>query len=303
MIVSASYRTDIPAFYGDWFRQRLAEGLVRVRNPWGGGVSEVRLDPAAVDGFVFWTRNVAPFLGTLDALRAEDRPFVVQFTATGYPRALERSVIDSARAIAQIRDLAARFGRRAVVWRYDPVLIADRMPAAFHRQRLAAMAAALVGAVDEVVLSFATPYRKTRGNLARAGVAWRDPEPEEKRALLADLAGLAIEAGLRPTLCAQPDLLTTGLAPAACIDAGRLSDVAGRPVGGRVKGNRPGCHCAEARDIGAYDTCPHGCVYCYAVGRADAARRNQRAHDPAADTLDPPIGAAARAQAVVSTRG
>lgn len=303
MIVSASYRTDIPAFYGEWFRQRLAAGVVRVRNPWGGGVSELRLDPAAVDGFVFWTRNVDPFLGTLEALRAADRPFVVQFTATGYPRALERSVIDRARAIAQIRDLAARFGRRAVVWRYDPVLITDATPPAFHRERLAVMAAELTGAVDEVVLSFATPYRKTRSNLARAAIAWRDPEPAEKRALLADLAGLAIAAGLRPTLCAQPDVLTTGLAPAACIDAGRLSDLAGRPVGGRTRGNRPGCRCAEARDIGAYDTCPHGCVYCYAVGRTDTARRNQRAHDPAADTLDPRYGGETPAQAVVSTRG
>lgn len=299
MIVSASYKTDIPAFYGEWFRRRLAAGVARVRNPWGGGVFEVPLDPVSAEGFVFWTRNPAPFLDTLQSLHDSGRPFVVQVTATGYPRVLERAVIEPERSVALIRALSARFGIRSVVWRYDPVLISEATPPDFHRRMVASMAAALTAAVDEVVLSFANPYRKTKANLDRSGVAWRDPDPAEKRELLAELGDLAAEAGLRPALCAQPDLLTAGLAPAACIDAGRLSDVAGKPLGGRVKGNRPGCLCAESRDIGAYDTCPHGCVYCYAVGRPDTARRRHKAHDPMADSLD---ALPERSQAVVSTR-
>ena len=90
------------------------------------------------------------------------------------------------------------------------------------------------------------------------------------------------------TLCTQPALaaLVPGIAaPARCIDAGRLGDVAGRPVAAPVKGNRPGCLCAESRDIGAYDSCPHGCVYCYAVRRPEAAKRNHRRHDPGAEML------------------
>lgn len=292
MIISASYKTDIPAFYGDWFRQRLSVGHVEVRNPWGGKRFTVRLDPAAAEGFVFWTRNVDPFVDVLERLAAQDRPFVVQMTVTGYPRALERSVIESDRAVARIRDLANRFGRRSVVWRYDPVLITGATDAAFHRRTVASLARALAGGVDEVVLSFATIYRKTRLNLDRAGIAWRDPDDDEKRALLAALAVIAQDAGIRPTLCAQPDLLAggriDGLAPAACIDAARLSDVAGREIVAKVKGNRPGCLCAESRDIGAYDTCPHGCVYCYAVSKPEAAKRAQSAHDPAAERLDPP---------------
>lgn len=287
MIISASYKTDIPAFYGAWFRERLAQGHAVVRNPWGGGDFTVRLDAASAEGFVFWTRNAAPFLDTLEMLRAEDRPFVVQVTATGYPRALERSVIDRDRSVAQIRELSRRFGRRAVVWRYDPVLITEATPPAFHRAAMAGFARELAGHVDEVVLSFAHAYRKTRLNLDRAGLAWSDPADAEKSALLSDLAAIAAEAGIRPTLCAQPDLLTRELEPAACIDAGRLSDVAGREIGAKVKGNRPGCLCAASRDIGAYDTCPHGCVYCYAVSKPQAAKLAHGHHDPARERLDP----------------
>jgi len=298
VIVSASYKTDIPAFYGAWFRQRLAEGHAVVRNPWGGGDFTVRLDPDSADGFVFWTRNTAPFLDTLDLLAAQSRPFVVQMTVTGYPRAVERSVIDPARGIAQIRELSTRFGIRSVVWRYDPVLLTDATSPEFHRDRMAALARALAGHVDEVTLSFATIYRKTRLNLDRAALPWRDPADDEKRALLADLAGIARDAGIRPTLCAQPELVSEAITPAACIDAARLSDVAGRAIGARVKGNRPGCLCAESRDIGAYDTCPHGCVYCYAVSKPETAKRAHARHVPGRDRLD----TRKEDQAVVSTR-
>ena len=299
MIVSASYKTDIPAFYGDWFRRRLAAGHAVVRNPWGGRDFTVRLDPESAEGFVFWTRNAAPFLDTLDALAAAGRPFVVQMTVTGYPRLLERSVVDAGRAAAQIVDLARRFGKRSVVWRYDPVLLTPATDADWHRATMTRLASALSGSVDEVVLSFATIYRKTRLNLERAGISWRDPEDEEKRALLGDLAGIARNAGLRPTLCAQPALASAVIEPAACIDATRLSDVAGRQIAAKVKGNRPGCLCAESRDIGAYDTCPHGCVYCYAVAKPDTAKRAHAGHDPSADRLGSPAGPR---QAVVSTR-
>ena len=93
MIVSASYRTDIPAFYADWFRARLKAGWARVKNPYGGPDYRVRLDREAAEGFVFWTRNAGPFRLVLDELEAAGRPFVVQFTITDYPRVLESSVI------------------------------------------------------------------------------------------------------------------------------------------------------------------------------------------------------------------
>lgn len=296
MIISASYKTDIPAFYGDWLMARLDAGYCLVVNPYGRQVHRVDLRPETVDGFVFWTRNLGPFEGHLGELRRRGLPFVVQYTLTGYPRALEAATIAADRAVGQIRAVAAEHGPRAAVWRYDPILISSVTPAEWHRAHVARLADALAGAVDEVVMSFAQFYRKTGRNLAAAarrhGFDWRDPAPEEKQALLADLAEIVAARGMRLTLCTQPDLVTEAIGAARCVDAERLSAVAGRPIAARQKGNRPGCLCAESRDIGDYDSCTHGCVYCYAVASRSTAQRRRRAHDPGSEMLIPQGGAA-----------
>lgn len=304
MIVSASYRTDIPAFYGDWFVERLRRGFCRVANPYGGRPSTVSLHPADVDGFVFWTRNAAPFAAALREVEALTIPSVFQFTIVGYPRAIDASVIDPENAVSQVRWMAERLGPRATVWRYDPIVLSSITGEAWHRANFRSLASRLAGATDEVVVSFMAPYRKTRRNLdsaaARAGFEWLDPDDDRKRNLLGEIAEIAEQHGMRLTLCTQPELEAEGPPAARCIDAERLSDVAGYPVGARTKGNRPGCLCSESRDIGAYDTCPHGCAYCYAVRNPQAAKRSYRHHDHHADSLAP-AGKPAD-QAVVSTR-
>ena len=288
MIVSASYRTDIPAFYAPWFLARLAAGACRVRNPYGGKEYEVSLGPDAVDGFVFWTRNFRPLAPDLARVAAV-APFAVQFSVLGYPHALDRAVIGVADAVAQLRGLRRDWGSRVAVWRYDPVVLTSLTPPDWHLANFAALAKMLDGAVDEVVVSFAAPYRKTTRNLdaaaARHGFTWRDPPTDEKTDLAARLASIAADHGMALTICAQPDIQPAGVAAARCIDAARLSDVAGRPIAAAEKGNRPGCRCAASRDIGAYDTCTHGCAYCYAVQNRDTAARRYHAHDPASEFL------------------
>ena len=286
MIVSASYRTDIPAFYGEWFMRRLDAGHCTVRNPYGRPYT-VRLDRESVSGFVFWTRNAAPFLPVLDRLAHDGTPFVVHHTITAYPRALETSVIEPARAARQVHALARAFGPRIAVWRYDPIIATGATPLSSHAERFARLAEALAGAVDEAVLSFASFYRKTRRNLAGrgAGLGWDDPPAERKRELIAEIAATAGTFGMQATICAQPELAAGGAGEARCIDARRLQDVAGRPIAARPKGNRPGCACDESRDIGAYDSCPHGCIYCYAVASRRAAKARHARHDPEAASL------------------
>ncbi|MGH6932537.1 MAG: DUF1848 domain-containing protein [Dongiaceae bacterium] len=289
MIVSASYRTDIPAFHGDWFMNRLDAGFCQVANPHGGKPYRVEMTAEAVDGFVFWTRNVGPFMDGLTEIRRRGLPFVVQFTITGYPRVLEPSVVDADRAIAQLRSIAERFGSRAVVWRYDPILLTSLTGGDWQRANFSRLATAIGGVCDEVVFSFADFYAKTRRNLSHAardhGFTWAEPPIEERRALLHDLAAIARDNGLRPTLCVEPDLVAPGIAAASCIDAARLSDVAGKRISAREKGNRPGCACAESRDIGAYDSCVQGCVYCYAVRDPAAARDRFTRHDAWSEAL------------------
>ena len=168
MIVSASYRTDIPAFYGAWFERRLDAGSCEVRNPHGRPYA-VRLDRESVSGFVFWTRNAAPFLPVLDRLAAAGYPFVVHYTITAYPRLLETSVIDPARAARQVHEIARAFGLRAAVWRYDPIIVTDATPLSSHVER------------------FSPPRRGARRRGRRGGAVLRHllsqdaPQPRRRR--------------------------------------------------------------------------------------------------------------------------
>lgn len=289
MIISASYRTDIPAFYGDWFMGRVQAGWCCAVNPYGGPPSRIALDRAHVDGVVFWTRNPEPFLPHLAELHARGYPFVIQFTITGYPGALEPRVVNTSHAVDCAWRIRERFGPHALVWRYDPVVFSSVTPPAFHRDTFGAVARQLRGAVDEVVISFAHVYRKTARNLDAAahahGFTWWDAAEVDKRALGAALVREADEHGMRLSICGQHTALAPGSVPAACVDAARLSRVAGRTIRARPRGHRPGCGCVESRDVGAYNSCPHGCAYCYAVDDPALAARRHAHHDGAGEFL------------------
>lgn len=303
MIISASYRTDIPAFYPEWFLRRVDAGFAQTVNPYSRRIQTIPLTREAVDGFVFWTRNVEPFLSVLDEMRRRGFSFVVQYTITSYPRALDRATISAERAISHLHVLSRAFGPAVAVWRYDPVILTSLTPVDWHVDTFARLSRAIAGAVDEVVLSFAQIYRKTARNLGAAArlhrFQWSDPPAEEKIRLLSRLAAIAVENNLRASLCGQPDLLAAGpghavangLSEARCIDANRLEQAAGKAmqaIAAARKPHRSGCGCFASRDIGDYDTCPHGCVYCYAVSNQRHAKARLASHDPFGERLATP---------------
>lgn len=289
MIISASYRTDIPAFYGRWFMNRLRAGYCLAINPYNRRTIRISLRRDDVDGFVFWTKNLLPFAGCLPEIRRMGFPFVIQYAINGYPRALERSVIDPERSVDLFRRTADQFGPRTCVWRYDTILITSLTPADFHLRRFEVLAEKLSGSTDEVIISFAQIYAKTRKNLTAAarehGFTWIDPADEAKCRLAEQLVQIAGARGLRLSICAQKQYVVPGAYPAACVDARRLEQVAGVRIDAKRKGNRPDCGCFESRDIGEYDTCPHGCVYCYGVQNPQLARDRYRRHDPESEYL------------------
>jgi hypothetical protein len=292
MIVSASYKTDIPALYGQWFMNRLRVGFCRSINPYNQKPFDVPLDRESVDGFVFWTRNISPFLTSLGEIHRLGYPFYVQYTITDYPDLIDRSVPDAGRMIRQFKQLSRDHGLRSVVWRYDPIVITSVTDRRYHLLNFRKIALELRGSTDEVVVSFPTLYRKTRRNLDQAAqkfdFQWRDIGTHEKRALIAELADIAGECNMRLTVCAQNAVLINGVDAARCVDAGRLSRVAGQEITAKEMGNRPGCLCHQSRDIGAYDSCPHGCVYCYAVDDREQAAARYQVHDPEGAFLFPP---------------
>jgi len=288
MIISASYKTDIPAFYGDWFLNRLKAGYCMMRNPLNRRPIRVGLSKGEVDGIVFWTKNLRPFLRHLDVIAEMSYPFTIQYTINGYPASLEKHVVDWTRSVEAARTVAARFGPRCVVWRYDTIILSCETPREFHVENFSRIADALEGSTDEVVVSFLQLYRKTSRNLdamaQQTGNRWWDPTVDEKRELAALLYEVASKRGMQLTICSQTDLLSVQQ-PARCVDAKRLADVAGHPIPAEVKANRPGCECADNRDIGDYDTCPHGCVYCYAVRSQSLAVKRFRTHNPDSEYL------------------
>ncbi|HKV84766.1 MAG TPA: DUF1848 domain-containing protein [Ktedonobacterales bacterium] len=316
MIISASYKTDIPAFYGEWFMRRLRAGSCQMVNPYNGNPVPVNLkrEPdekgrEGVDGFVFWSKNIGPFLRHLPEIRERGYPFVAQHTINGYPRQLEARVVNYDRAVANMHRLATEYGPKVAVWRYDPILITSLTPPEWHRDTFAKLAGQLRGATDEVVISLAQVYKKTARNMdlaakrSRGRFTWREHEAfanddarlEEARALVRDLAGMARANGMTLTVCSQKRFEIEGVVgPAHCIEADRLANVAreagieGKPISAKVKGNRPECACSASRDIGDYDTCPHGCVYCYAVTDRNKALDRYRQHDPASEFLFTP---------------
>ncbi len=295
MIISASYKTDIPTFYGSWFMNWLRAGFCKMVNPYGRQVHRVSLLREDVDGFVFWTKNIAPFVRYLPEIRDRGFPFFVQHTINRYPRELETSVVDAAWSVESVRKVRNEFGPRAVVWRYDTIVISSITSMGFHRQNFSELAESLRGVTDEVVISFATLYDMTRRNLNaaadRAGFSWQEPAICEKQELVAELVRISAANDMRLTVCSQKNMVVGGAGEARCIDARRMEDVSDCQIKSRIRGNRNQCGCFESRDIGEYDTCPHGCVYCYAVQNRSLALERYRSHNPDSEFLFAPAEA------------
>jgi len=297
VIVSASYKTDIPAFYGVWFMNRLRAGYCLMRNPYNrNSVSRISLLRDDVDGIVFWTKNAGPFMEALEEVNQRGYPFVVQYTINAYPRTLEFSVTDATRALKHAALIASRYGAKSMVWRYDPIIFSSETPPERHIEAFDWLAGRLEGVTDEVVISFAQVYEKTKRNMDWASrefnFTWTDPDDETKRGLMRELLKIARARRLKMTLCSQPYLVMPGVEESHCVDARRLSALAGHNILANLKGPRTECGCFESKDIGDYDTCPHGCVYCYAVQNRNLAQRRYSQHDPNGELLFGPTPSA-----------
>lgn len=287
MIVSASRRTDLPRWYGEWFSNRLRAGYALVRNPMNAAqLRRVSLVPDDVDCFVFWTKDPANFIPRLDMLDAAGYGYYFQFTLTPYGRELEPGMRDKREIVETFIALAKRVGRERVVWRYDPIILNDFIGLDYHRAEFSRLCGLLAPYTDTVTVSFVDMYAKLKTSLIR-------PISDDELAELAAYIGeTARSNGLCAVACCESaDLSRFGIKRAACIDASRIERIAGRPLGLRPDRNqRAGCGCAESVDIGAYDTCPAGCVYCYAnrpgkCGDFSAAQRRYAEHDPHAEML------------------
>jgi DNA repair photolyase len=293
MIISASRRTDIPAFYSEWFMNRLREGYCLVPNPFNPRqVGRIPLVPESVDAIVFWSKNPAPLLRFLPTIEAMGYRFYFLFTVNAYPRALEPNLPSLAERISTFIELSEQLGPRRVIWRYDPIILSNRTDASYHRETFENVCQQLAGHSKRVITSIITLYKKTLRNLVplkNQGYVF-DKEPRrnpETEALLSHMATTAGEHGLEIFACAETsDYTSCGIKPSRCIDAALIRELWGIPVSSKKDpGQREHCGCALSRDIGMTDTCPHGCPYCYSTMNQKIALKQYKSHDPCSAAL------------------
>lgn len=294
MIISASRRTDIPAFYAEWFMNRIRAGFCIVPNPMNAKQTPVvSLRPEDVEAIVFWSKNPAPLLPYLDELDKRGFHYYFQFTLNDYPRALEPNVPSFNARLETFRELSERVGASRVVWRYDPIVISNFTNYDFHRERFACIAQEIAGMTQRVMISIVDFYKKTERHLAllekeEGFIFQRDLTVlNDIDLLLKDLAGIAKENNIEIYTCAEEkDYSQVGVTPGRCIDSTIITRIMGRNILYKKDPyQRESCLCNVSKDIGLNNTCMHGCPYCYATMDYAMAQRKYKEHDPNSPAL------------------
>ena len=296
MIISASRRTDIPAFYSDWFMTRIREGFFHRVNPFNANqVSAFSLNPEHVDAICFWTKNPRSLMAHLDELDQRGYRYYFQFTLNPYDRSFEPHVPPLANRIATFQELADRIGPEKVVWRYDPVILTSATSVAWHLEQVEQIATQLADATRRLVFSFYDFYGKGQGRLHAAlkgtSIILHDISAPNHATELHELAqGFKTTADrhcLRILSCSEDlDLSSFDIEHGACIDGNLIRELFdGNPTTAKDKNQRPACRCVESVDMGIYNTCHFGCTYCYANFSDGMIEINRSKHDPASPSL------------------
>ena len=278
MIINTGGRTDTVQYYSDWLLERFAKGEVLVRNPlFPNKVTRYALAPDKVDCVVFCSKNYAPILPRLHEITDRYNTYF-HYTITAYGPDIEPRVPSIDESMRTLKALAAQVGPQRVAWRYDPVLLTDTYTVERHLATFARMAGELAPHIDRCIFSFVELYKKVEVNMP----GLRPISPADKERLAKGLGQIAQRNGIWLQSCAAPENFERyGVHPSGCMTLdilGRANGIVFRPR--KHNGMRANCHCIETRDIGAYDTCPNGCRYCYANRSPTLALENYRKHDP-----------------------
>jgi hypothetical protein len=266
MIISASRRTDLPAFYTPWLLERIRAGFCQWQNPYNPKQRKViSLKSEDVTAFVFWSKNPEPLLPHLPFLDSCGYVYYFQFTLNNYPL-LEPGLPQLPSRLDTFRRLSEQAGPARVVWRYDPIIISNATPFAYHLKTFRRLAEALKGATRRVVISFFDYYPKLKPRLGELkktnGFLPLDPfaTPEQMQGFCQSLKRIATRCGMEIFSCCEELDPRFGIEPGACIDGALLAELGVSVKLPKDKAQRKNCLCRSAIDLGAYDTCPHNCL-------------------------------------------
>ena len=279
MIISASRRTDIPAFYADWLINRLNAGYCLVQNPFNPEqIRKVSLLPEDVDGIVFWTKNAAPILPSIHML--DKFRYYFQYSITPYHADIECGLANKKNTvIPAFLELSKHIGSERIIWRYDPILMTNKYDYPYHLSAFSRLCKLLKGSTEKCVISFVIAYKSVEKNLR--GVGHKELNVQEKIKLTELMLPVAKDHGITLCACCElPELYQLGVQPVSCVDADMFGVTALRD-----KNQRKGCNCAASVDIGAYNSCMNGCRYCYANHAKAKVEYNYSRHDPNGELL------------------
>lgn len=279
MLVSASRRTDIPSYYSEWFFNRLREEYALVRNPMNfHQVSKINLSPEVVEGIVFWTKNPAPMFQRLGELKKYN--FYFQFTLTAYGPEVETGLPSKNKVIIpSFQRLSEEIGREKVIWRYDPIFLNKTYTVDYHCKYFEVLASKLAQYTEKCTISFLDFYKNTERNIIplRAQPVTFEQQVE----IVERFAAIAQKYNLSLDTCAETyDFKQFGVNHACCIDRERFERIGNYKLNvGKDKNQRDNCGCAASVDIGAYNTCKNGCLYCYANYSGTSVKNNFAIHN------------------------
>lgn len=280
MIISASRRTDIPAYYSEWFLKRLKAGYVLIRNPvMSSTVYKMELNPKIVNCIVFWTKDAANILDKLDEITSLGYKYVFQFTITPYGSDIERNIRPKEDIIKTFRRLSDMIGCERIIWRYDPIIFNNLFTPEYHLKNFENMCSQLSGYTKIVNMSLVQSYHnKNFGS---------EISRQDKERFLRNLKETALSYSIEPRLCCYPeDPQMYGIKRAKCIDKEYLEMICGYKLKlPRDKNQRTLCECCESIDVGIYNTCIHGCTYCYATSNLRETIYNYKNHHPENELL------------------
>ncbi|MBU0488777.1 MAG: DUF1848 domain-containing protein [Bacteroidetes bacterium] len=284
MILSVSRRTDIPAFFSEWFYNRIAAGFLYVKNPFNKNhVYNIDLNPEKIDCIVFWTKNPSELIHRLDMIKKYNYYF--QFTINPYNDSLERNVPNKNEIIETFAQLSRKIGRKRVMWRYDPILLTNEIDLSYHIRYFEEIARKLAPFTEKCIISFLDMYKKCELNLPSGSPYILDNQ--QILFLMESFQPIAEKHNLTIETCAEEiDLEEFGVRHGSCIDSGLIENLARHQLKVKKdKNQRKMCGCMQSVDIGVYNTCSHNCLYCYANYNSGMVRENLKLHDPKSPLL------------------
>jgi hypothetical protein len=262
---------------------RLKEGFAGMVNPFNGQKYFVSLKPEDVTCFVFWSKNFSPFLENLKIIDNMGYKFYFNHTITALPSVFEGNV-DKQSAIESLKQLSKTYSPRHINWRFDPIIISSICDRDYYIRAFEELASEFAGLVERCYFSFVTGYYKVKRNFEvlekTTGVKIVDCSEDFRIELANELAVIAESYGIRMYSCCGDYLTGKKILKAHCIDGSIIENLFfpdGFPY--KEKPTRDQCGCAESTDIGTYDTCPHGCVYCYANAHKSKAAQRYNNHE------------------------